>query len=501
MKLKSDMTKRWASVMAAVLFVTLLAAVGSTAKVSAAGPVTIYRDGNFSGVSQELTAGFYNVNELKAVVGNDQISSVRVAPGYRVTLYKDYNFSGGSKVITADTEWLDDFNDEVSSLKVEVIGGPHKPVTVYANAPYGGLEQEFDVGSYNVEALNVVGNDQISAMRVAPGYKVTLYKNSNFSGDSKVYTSDAIYLDGFNDATSSLKVEAISPLDATAVAVPGNAYSESSKRELLQTFAPRIWFAQGEVYFPSSVEYTFPYVDRYLNPSSGKYELKTKTELNPYDKKLPYFQGDLANAPIYSFWVEKEYGNVDLVYFQFSAYDLGKTVVGQEFGNHVGDFERVTVRLAKFEHEGTKYLKPVQVYYGAHSFGTTYNWNEVDKISGTHPVAYSAFGSHGMWKDQGSHVYQNIVVAQLTDVTNQGTAWDTWNRVQAFEYFPLQSTGVGLGNPWPTWLDKDYTNPNSGAIYRFGNPSQGSLFGQPLLAGGPSGPQEKTSLTSDVILD
>ncbi len=359
------------------------------------------------------------------------------------------------------------------------------------------------MGSYNVDDLKKgVGNDKISSLRVAPGYKVTLYKDYNFSGASKVFTADAIYVGAdFNDVTSSLVVEKISPLDSTSVAVPNNSYDSQSKRQLLQTFAPRIWFAQGEVYFPASVEYTFPYVDRYLNSSSGQYEFKTKTDLNPYDLKLPYFKGDLANAPIYAFWVEKEYNNVDLVYFQFSPYDLGKTVFGTEVGSHVGDWERVTVRLAKFVDNNTNYLKPVQVLYGAHSFSTVYRWDEVEKINGTHPVAHSAFGSHGMWKDEGTHVYKDLVVVKLTDVTNKGTAWDTWNNIQAFEYYPYQSTGTGLGNPWPSWLNKDYTNPNSWAVARFGNPAQGSYFGQPLLAGGPNGPQEKGALTDGTALD
>ncbi|MFE4709956.1 MULTISPECIES: Vps62-related protein [unclassified Paenibacillus] len=465
-------------------------------------PVTVYRDGDFGGSSQQFGIGLYNVNELN-VVGNDKISSVKVASGYRLTLYRDKDFSGDTKQLTSDASWLDDFNDATSSLKVEKIGGPNKPVIAYSNSPYGGFEQQFDIGNYNVDDLKAgVGNDAISAIRIAPGYKVTLFKDYNYSGASKVLTADAIYVGSdINDSVSSLKVEAISPQDSTTRAVPGNAYSDTAKREILQTFAPRIWFAQGETYFPASVEFTLPHLDRYINPGSGLYEFKTKTELNPYTLKLPYFSGDLATAPIYAFWVEKEYNNVDLVYFQYSAYDLGKTVFGTEVGDHVGDWERVTVRLAKFTDQGTNFIKPVQVYYGAHSFGTTYNWNEVDKVNNTHPVAYSAFGSHGMWKDPGNHVYKELVVTQLIDVANQGTAWDTWNNIQAFQYYPNSLTGNGLGNAWPSWLDRDYSNPNSLSVYKFGNPAQGSFFGQPLLAGGPTGPQEKGALTNDVVLD
>ncbi|MBJ6360763.1 hypothetical protein ACFOQM_05510 [Paenibacillus sp. GCM10012307] len=482
---------------------TVLGTLGQSNTVHAGNsPVTVYKDANFGGASQSFDVGFYDVGVLNSGVGNDAISSIRVAPGYRVTLYQNAKFSGDTYVVKSDFSILSDFNDATSSLKVELIGGPSLPVIAYDHSPYGGMEQQFDVGSYNVDSLVAgVGNDKISSIRVRPGYKVTLYKDGNFSGASRVLTADTYHLNDFNDVVSSLKVEKISPVDSTSIPVPGNVYSETAKRQILATFAPRIWFAQGEVYFPSSVEYTFPYVDRYLNPDSGKYELKTKTPLNPYDLKLPYFSGDLANAPIYAFWVEKEYQNVDLVYFQFSAYDLGKTVLGTEVGNHVGDFERVTVRLAKFEDNNTQYLKPVQVLYGAHYFSNVYPWNEVDKVNGTHPVAHSAFGSHGMWKDTGNHVYKDLVVVQLIDVANKGTAWDTWNNVQYFQFFPNQGTGVGLGNPYPAWLGTDYTNPNSGAIYRFGNPTQGTFFGQPKLAGGPSGPQEKGTLLNDVELD
>jgi len=465
-------------------------------------PVTVYRDGDFTGVSQSFELGFHNVDTLKSGVGNDKISSVRVAQGYRVTLYKDANYSGETYVLTYDAEWLDYFNDVTSSLKVELIGAPSLPVIAYADSPYGGVEQQFDVGEYNVDALKSgVGNDKISSMRVKPGYKVTLYKDHNFSGNSKVLTEDTIYLFDFNDSVSSLKVEQTNPLDSTTISIPNNDYSASFKHQILQTFAPRIWFAQGEVYFPSSVEHSLPFLDRYFNTSSGKYELQTKTSLNPYNMRLPYFTGDLANAPIYSFWVEKEYDNVDLVFFQYSSYDLGKTVLGTEVGSHVGDWERVTVRLAKFEYDGSYYLKPVQVLYGAHSFSIVYPWNEIEKINDTHPVAYSAFGSHGMWKDPGSHVYKDLVVVKLIDVTNQGTAWDTWNNIQTFEFFPNQRTGVGLGNPYPDWLGRDFTNPDSGSVYRFGNTAQGSFFGQPLLADGPTGPQSKGSLVNDVLLD
>ncbi|MEM9003400.1 MAG: hemopexin repeat-containing protein [Cyanobacteria bacterium P01_F01_bin.86] len=81
----------------------------------------IYQHGQYSGASQALQPGRYNIATLEAI--NDNVlSSVKVPDGWRVTLYEDPDFQGRSKTLTADTPWVgDDFNDIASSL---VVTGP-----------------------------------------------------------------------------------------------------------------------------------------------------------------------------------------------------------------------------------------------------------------------------------------------------------------------------------------------------------------------------------------
>ena len=51
-------------------------------------------------------------------------------------------------------------------------------------------------------------NDDLSSIKVPFGYKVTLYWDDNFSGASKVITSDTSYVgNDWNDKASSIKVE------------------------------------------------------------------------------------------------------------------------------------------------------------------------------------------------------------------------------------------------------------------------------------------------------
>ena len=83
--------------------------------------------------------------------------------------------------------------------------------TVYKDCNYGGSAVGLTPGSYTLSRLNAQGilNDDISSIKVSSGYKVTLYRDDNFSGPALVKTADDACLvdDAFNDSASSLKVE------------------------------------------------------------------------------------------------------------------------------------------------------------------------------------------------------------------------------------------------------------------------------------------------------
>ena len=66
-----------------------------------------------------------------------------------------------------------------------------------------------------------------------------------------------------------------------------------------------------------------------------------------------------------------------------------------ELGNHVGDWERIQVRFNYNETGGMPV--PTQVTLSQHNQVARYNWGDrnLTLLNGTHPVAYSANGSHG----------------------------------------------------------------------------------------------------------
>ncbi|MHC5771824.1 MAG: glycoside hydrolase family 19 protein, partial [Nostoc sp.] len=79
--------------------------------------VVVYDDSQYLGASQVLGVGSYDWGQIK----NDSISSVKVPAGMKVTFYSDTHFGGQSKTFTADTPYVgDDFNDLTSSLIVEI---------------------------------------------------------------------------------------------------------------------------------------------------------------------------------------------------------------------------------------------------------------------------------------------------------------------------------------------------------------------------------------------
>lgn len=280
------------------------------------------------------------------------------------------------------------------------------------------------------------------------------------------------------------------------------AYDDATKAALLRTFAPRIWMAPRETCWASSVEWALPHLTRQYRSDAKAYCLQTIQPLRSPTSKLEFFQGDQSGAVLYAFWVEKDPGIVDLSYWQYCPYNLGKVVLGSEFGDHVSDWEHVTVRLEKLTRGGLNYLKPVKVAFSAHYFCNLYSWDSVRTIGATHVVAYCAKGSHGMWKEPGKHVYKNLVLARLADECGEGTAWDTWNCLHCFEYSPKTSHGRGLGaQDWPAYFNSDYSAENGGGAWYWGNAASRKFLGRPRLDHGPRGPEAHAALQSLSVLD
>lgn len=88
---------------------------------------------------------------------------------------------------------------------------PDGQVTLYKHSNKDGDSVAVGEGEYDKGDLGDVGNNNLTSLYVPAGYKLTLYKDSEFSGESRTFTGE-IYIAhlseyGFNDRVSSFKVE------------------------------------------------------------------------------------------------------------------------------------------------------------------------------------------------------------------------------------------------------------------------------------------------------
>ena len=279
-----------------------------------------------------------------------------------------------------------------------------------------------------------------------------------------------------------------------------------TKEEIHNTvswWAPVIKFHSQEEYYPSSVEFaldnfvqvTMRYYGNHKGPSRDPQfnepirllSLEEEGVEQPTDDPIIRGQKDLIaknGVPVYAFWIKKE-AYVDIAYFVFYPYNLGKKVLGRRYGNHVGDWEHITIRMIP-DHPGFKGkrmnpnpsgLVPSQIYFSSHADGTLKDWNDVLKSDEQNVIAYAADGSHGFWPSPGKHIYNST--PELSDSTDdEGLAWETKHFVESFSF-----TIATPDTPLPWWLTD---------IKRWGNGRRGTaIAGQSPREEGPTGPLAK----------
>jgi hypothetical protein len=288
----------------------------------------------------------------------------------------------------------------------------------------------------------------------------------------------------------------------SASASTASADSVSSADDALaRRYAPRIWLQQDEFYFPAAVEPFLANTHVEAHPDNGNPNqqfLVTNQSLGCDSCTNPPFlagqRPDPSAVPAYAEVVHRTDNGLptnitDINYWTFFPYNNGKRVcvgwfsrwgcVGgySTFGNHVGDWEHVTVRFVDD--------MPNQISMGQHDGGQTFRYGSGGvALAGDQPVVYAAQGSHAMYPDARRHTYRNLPNGDsLNDDTSAGTLWDTR---QALKVFAWQPVGSFTGE-W-AWLN--YTG-------RWGNPKSGCFFseaisGECVLDNGPEGPPRKS---------
>lgn len=187
----------------------ILAACGLAFPAAAQGGVTLFVDEGFAGASQSFDADVARLSGT--AIGNDRVSSVRVAPGCTATLYRDADFRGRSTVLRGDAARLagtEVGNDALSSLRVDCAShGPHG-VVLFSDSEYRGQQAIFydDTPDLTHDGFP---NDSASSVRVPSGCSVTLYADVGYQGRSETLHEDDPLLSNNrigNDNVSSLRV-------------------------------------------------------------------------------------------------------------------------------------------------------------------------------------------------------------------------------------------------------------------------------------------------------
>lgn len=285
------------------------------------------------------------------------------------------------------------------------------------------------------------------------------------------------------------------------ISYPSHTVSPEQQRDLMAKYAPKVWLAKGEEFHPSSVDWSMPYLNK--TPIDGRPWLITRENMPTPGTELDYFKGqqNLSDVPVYAYWADKFDGDVDLIYFMYYPYNLGKKVAGKTYGDHVGDWEHVTVRLRWTDLDGDTHLRPIMFAYEAHGDTTKVEWPSAGEASGDiafegdHPIVYAAYGSHGLWASAGEHVYKDLPVFELSDDTSKGTAWDTWNNLVLLDY--TTKSPISPTETYPAWMGYNgdgWRSQNPGGVYRWGNEHAGVAI-KPLgiyeRSDGPTGPVDK----------
>jgi hypothetical protein len=187
----------------------ILAACGLAFPAAAQGGVTLFADENFAGASQSFDADVARLSGT--AIGNDRVSSVRVAPGCTATLFRDSDFRGPSTVLRGDAARLAETavgNDALSSLRVDCPHGVPHGVVLFTDSEYRGRQATFYDDTPDL-TRDGFPNDSASSVRVPSGCSVTLYADVGYRGRSEtLYEDDPVLANNRigNDTVSSLRV-------------------------------------------------------------------------------------------------------------------------------------------------------------------------------------------------------------------------------------------------------------------------------------------------------
>ncbi|KAK1425031.1 hypothetical protein QVD17_20374 [Tagetes erecta] len=243
---------------------------------------------------------------------------------------------------------------------------------------------------------------------------------------------------------------------------------------LIQTYSPVVRFHPNEPYLPSSVDWFFEngalldHKGDESNPShindNGSNLPQGGSNDDSYWLDLPkdgsskqrVKKGDLQDASAY-FHIKPMYGGLftDIAIWLFYPFN-GASRAKVEFiniglgkiGEHVGDWEHVTLRISNFNGELNR------MFFAQHSWGTWVSASVLEYANGNKPVVYSSLDGHSSYPHPGL-----VLVGQVG--ANIGLRDDTAKGGQVMDtgVKPVVVSATYLGSvvvepPWLNYLRK-----------------------------------------------
>lgn len=141
-----------------------------------------------------------------------------------------------------------------------------------------------------------------------------------------------------------------------------------------------------------------------------------------------------SGAPVFYDYVQHS----SVTYWFFYPYDSFE-ILGQGVQSHEGDWESISIQLDCND-------EPVRIIYYSHGEGMPVPWEAVGKFGGSHPIAFSARGSHASYWFPGDHPTSFCipVIGCTHDHTEQGPMWQTWENLSNVK----AQSWYGFGGAW-----------------------------------------------------
>ncbi|XP_072957471.1 hypothetical protein At1g04090 [Typha angustifolia] len=270
-------------------------------------------------------------------------------------------------------------------------------------------------------------------------------------------------------ASNSPKLSSLACLKNTSSNFTSCMPNLSQIEAIFQAYSPWVYLHPDEPFFPSSVSWFFDngallYQKGNQNPTKiasdgsnlpqggsndGKYWIDLPVDGAQKEKVK---KGDLSTAKVYlhikpmlgatftdvAVWIFYPFNGAARAKVEFINVSLGR------IGEHVGDWEHVTLRISNFNGELWR------VYFSEHSSGRWVDASQVEFEEGNKPVTYASLHGHALYAKEGLVLQGNSKLGiGIRNDTKKGSKMDTGER---FEVAAAEYLGSAIPGE-PAWLD------------------------------------------------